>query len=73
VVAVDTLPPDLAVVPDGGWGPAALRLFRLERENTIGQLREHGVPVVAWAGSGSLDEVLRGVSRLAGAPKAVIR
>jgi uncharacterized protein (DUF58 family) len=73
VVAVDTLPPDLAVVPDGDWGPAALRLFRLERENTIGQLREHGVPVVAWAGSGSLDEVLRGVSRLAGAPKAVLR
>ena len=65
VVAVDTLPPDLAVVPEGGWGPVAARLWRLERENTIGQLREHGVPVVAWAGAGSLDEVLRGVSRLA--------
>jgi uncharacterized protein (DUF58 family) len=73
VVAVDTLPPDATVTPAGGWGPIAVQLFRLERENTIGQLREHGVPVVAWAGSGSLDEVLRGVSRLAGAPKAVLR
>jgi uncharacterized protein (DUF58 family) len=73
VVAVDTLPPDLMVTLEGDWGPAAARLWRLERENTIGQLREHGVPVVAWAGAGSLDEVLRGVSRLAGAPKAVLR
>jgi uncharacterized protein (DUF58 family) len=73
VVAVDTLPPDLAVTPDSEWGPAAARLWRLERDNTIGQLREHGVPVVAWAGAGSLDEVLRGVSRMAGAPRAVPR
>ena len=63
VVAVDTLPPDLAVTPGTRLGSRlAMRLWRLERENTIGQLREHGVPVVAWAGAGSLDEVLRGVS-----------
>jgi len=73
VVAVDTLPPDLNFRPEGFWGPAATRLWRLERDNTVGQLREHGVPVVAWAGTGSLDEVLRGVSRLAGAPRAVLR
>jgi hypothetical protein len=73
VVAVDTLPPDLSFQPEGFWGPAATRLWRLERDNTVGQLREHGVPVVAWAGTGSLDEVLRGVSRLAGAPRAVRR
>ena len=35
----------------------------------IGQLREHGVPVVAWAGAGSLDQVLRDVARLAAAPE----
>jgi len=29
--------------------------------------------VVAWAGAGSLDEVLRQVSRMASAPKAVLR
>ena len=35
----------------------------------IGQLREHGVPVVRWAGAGSLDQVLRDVARLATAPR----
>jgi hypothetical protein len=73
VVAVDTLPPNLNFQPEGSWGPASTRLWRLERDNTIGQLREHGVPVVPWAGAGSLDGVLRGVSRQAGAPKAVLR
>jgi uncharacterized protein (DUF58 family) len=74
VVAVDTLPPDLPVPETGGgWSQVAGRLWRLERDNTVGQLREHGVPVVAWAGAGSLDAVLRGVSRLAGAPRAIRR
>jgi hypothetical protein len=41
----------------------------VERENVLGRLREHGVPVVAWAGAGSLDLVLRDVSRLASAPR----
>jgi uncharacterized protein (DUF58 family) len=71
VVAVDTLPEGILVPPE--WShlaPMALRLWKLERENTIGQLREHGVPVVAWAGAGSLDAVLRDVARLASAPKA---
>lgn len=76
VVAVDTLPeqPDPSTI--GGrdrWAEAAYRIRRLERENTIGQLREHGVPVVRWAGAGSLDLVLRDVARLASAPKAVGR
>lgn len=75
VVAVDTLPEQ--VMPEnakrGTWTEAAYRLWRLERENTLGQLREHGVPVVRWAGAGSLDLVLRDVARLASAPKAVHR
>jgi hypothetical protein len=45
----------------------------LERANTIGQLREHGVPVVTWAGAGSLDQVLRDVARLAVAPRVGMR
>ena len=45
----------------------------LDRENLIGQLREHGVPVVAWAGAGSLDQVLRDVSRVASGPRAFAR
>jgi len=75
VVAVDTLTagvrPGAAAQSGSAWWPLAHRLWRLERENTIGQLREHGVPVVPWAGAGSLDLVLRDVSRLATAPKAI--
>lgn len=70
VVAIDTLPAELAAPSTSNWSGLAYRMWRLERENTIGQLREHGVPVVAWAGAGSLDAVLRDVARLASAPKA---
>jgi len=74
VVAVDTLPTGLvAPTTGGGWTNVAWRLWRLDRENTIGLLREHGVPVVAWAGAGSLDTVLRDVARLASAPKVGAR
>ncbi|MFV2085295.1 DUF58 domain-containing protein [Micromonospora sp. LOL_021] len=74
VVAVDTLPTTVASPPrQGQWTEVAYRLWRLDRENTVGQLREHGVPVVTWAGAGSLDQVLRDVARLASAPKAVLR
>ncbi|WP_410809774.1 DUF58 domain-containing protein [Micromonospora sp. 067-2] len=69
VVAVDTLPTDLAPPKDRGWAEVAYRLWRLDREIMIGQLREHGVPVVRWAGAGSLDQVLRDVARLATAPR----
>jgi uncharacterized protein (DUF58 family) len=69
VVAVDTLPGGLAPPHRGPWTETAHRIWRLERDVLIGQLREHGVPVVAWAGAGSLDLVLRDVSRLASAPR----
>lgn len=69
VVAVDTLPADLAPPKDRGWAEVAYRLWRLDRDTMIAQLREHGVPVVRWAGAGSLDQVLRDVSRLATAPR----
>jgi uncharacterized protein (DUF58 family) len=73
VVAIDTLPSGLRlpVVPD--WHNLAGRLWKLERDNTVDLLREHGIPVVAWAGAGSLDQVLRQVARMASAPKAVMR
>ena len=73
VVAVDTLPAELPVPKERGWAEVAYRLWRLDRDTMIGQLREHGVPVVRWAGAGSLDEVLRDVARLATAPKAGMR
>ena len=74
VVAVDTLGA-VADRPLRGsqWTDVAQRLWRLERENTIGQLREDGVPVIAWAGAGSLDQVLRDMSRLASAPRLARR
>ncbi|WP_345536584.1 DUF58 domain-containing protein [Phytohabitans rumicis] len=73
VLAVDTLPPAAAPPRRTGWSDVAHRLWLLERDNTVGQLREHGVPVVRWAGAGSLDLVLRDVARLASAPKGVLR
>jgi uncharacterized protein (DUF58 family) len=69
VLAVDTLPSGAAPEVRNQWTPLATRLWRLERENVLGRLREHGVPVVAWAGAGSLDLVLRDVARLASAPR----
>jgi uncharacterized protein (DUF58 family) len=68
-VAVDTLPAGAAPPERSPLTPIAARLWRLERENVLGRLREHGVPVVTWAGAGSLDLVLRDVSRLASAPR----
>jgi uncharacterized protein (DUF58 family) len=69
LVAVDTLPDGATPPQRSPWTPLATRLWRLERENVLGRLREHGVPVVAWAGAGSLDLVLRDVARLASAPR----
>jgi uncharacterized protein (DUF58 family) len=68
-VAVDTLPAGTEPPQRGAWTPLATRIWRIERENVLGRLREHGVPVVAWAGTGSLDLVLRDVARLASAPR----
>jgi uncharacterized protein (DUF58 family) len=68
-VAVDTLPAGLEPSQRGPWTPLATRVWRIERDNVLGRLREHGVPVVAWAGAGSLDLVLRDVARLASAPR----
>ncbi|GIH81323.1 DUF58 domain-containing protein [Planobispora longispora] len=67
VVAVDTLPEGLPLRSAGEWSELAERIWRLERDNTVGRLREAGVPVEAWRGSGSLDAVLRDVARAAAA------
>jgi len=74
VVAVDTLG-DLARrnVAGSRWTDAAQRLWWLERENLIGLLREAGVPVTAWAGTGSLDQVLHDMARMAAAPRLATR
>jgi uncharacterized protein (DUF58 family) len=65
VIAVDTLPDD----PVGGaadeWSGPAFRLWRLEREVRLTQLRGLGVPVARWQGPGSLDAVLADLARAA--------
>jgi uncharacterized protein (DUF58 family) len=70
VVAVDTLGA-LARRPVAGtrWRDVAQRLWVIERDNLIGLLREAGVPVTAWAGTGSLDQVLQDMARMAAAPR----
>ncbi|HEU4347186.1 MAG TPA: DUF58 domain-containing protein [Actinoplanes sp.] len=68
-VAVDTLPAAAEPPLGSPWTTMATRLWRIERDNVLGRLREHGVPVVEWAGAGSLDQVLRDVARLASAPR----
>jgi len=73
VVAVDTYPAGYQPPGSSPWGDLAARIWRVDRENTVDLLREHGVPVVAWRGQGSLDLVLRQVSRLAVAPRMVSR
>ncbi|MEP6696597.1 MAG: DUF58 domain-containing protein [Pseudonocardiales bacterium] len=65
VVAVDTLPPQARPDDAGEWSDLAWRLWQMEREADITRLREAGVPVVRWEGTGSLDLVLRDVSRMA--------
>jgi uncharacterized protein (DUF58 family) len=68
-VAIDTLPAGVTPPQRSPWTPLASRVWRIERENVLGRLREHGVPVVEWAGAGSLDLILRDVARLASAPR----
>ncbi|QDH10811.1 DUF58 domain-containing protein [Nocardioides dongxiaopingii] len=66
VVVIDTLPPDAA--PDAGDSDPRLvdlawRMRRLEREQVLHALAAAGCPVVAWRGAGTVDEVLRRLSR----------
>ena len=69
VVAVDTLPPQARPEPYTFWTDLAFRLWRMERQGDIVALADLGVPVVPWLGTGSLDQVLRDVSRAARAPR----
>ena len=64
IVCVDTLPPGVRPAGVGEWSDLAWRLWQLDRAAVIARLREVGVPVVAWEGTGSLDLVLRDVSRM---------
>ncbi|MFC7403670.1 DUF58 domain-containing protein [Georgenia alba] len=64
VVVVDVLGEGFALPAD--WDPLdqlAWRIRMLEREREVRRIQQMGVPVVPWAGPGSLDLVLRGLVR----------
>jgi uncharacterized protein (DUF58 family) len=83
VIVVDTLPAsvgDAGVlrgkrlgVPkgqsDNRFWPEAWALRRLLRERTVRELRERGVPVVAWEGTSSLAPVLLALAQASTAPR----
>lgn len=82
VIVVDTLPPsvgDVSVltgrplrvdgqVSDRFW-PEAWAMRRMQRERTVRELREAGVPVTAWEGPSSLAPVLLSLSVARTAPR----
>jgi uncharacterized protein (DUF58 family) len=73
-VVVDTLPPGL--VTGDGDDPAhalAWRIRLLERRREVRRIQQLGVPVVAWRGPGSLDQVLRDLHRQRSTPRLVAR
>ncbi len=72
VVVVDCLPEDVGFADDPRR-QLAWRLRRLEREDLLGRVNRVGIPVVAWRGPGTLDEVLRGLGRRAALPTLVRR
>ena len=88
VVTVDTLPADLATgdiplerlaqvaataVDQPVETRLAWRLRLLERRREMARAREAGVPIVPWAGPGTLDLVLRDLGRRSRSPRVVTR
>jgi uncharacterized protein (DUF58 family) len=73
VVVIDSLPDELAVPDVDGYAHLAWRLRMLERSREIRRIEQAGVPVVAWRGPGSLDQVLRELARRAAGPRMAHR
>jgi hypothetical protein len=66
VVLVDTLPEGATATyrsVQAASADIAWRLRMLEREAQLAALTEAGVPIVAWRGPGTLDQVLRRLAR----------
>lgn len=76
LVAVDTLPAEaLPEQAEKDRSPARLawRMRLLERQVQVHEITAQGIPVVAWRGPGTLDEVLQRLARRAQLPRAVVR
>jgi uncharacterized protein (DUF58 family) len=72
VAVIDTLPSDVTHLDDA-VAALAWRIRLLERREELAAIRDVGVPVVSWRGSGSLDPFLREIARRAVAPKLARR
>jgi uncharacterized protein (DUF58 family) len=73
LVVVDTSPRPL-LPPAGTWSrDLAQRVWLMERDALVHRLAEVGVPVVPWAGPGTLDVVLGEVARLHARPRVALR
>jgi hypothetical protein len=76
LVAVDTLPPEVLPEPAHdahSAGALAWRMRLLDRQMQLTEVTRQGIPVVAWRGPGTLDEVLRRLGRRAQLPRTVLR
>lgn len=74
IVVVDTMPTFLKHQDDeNGYVTLAWRIRKLERRLEIAEATSAGMPVVAWRGPGSLDQVLRDIGRRAAAPRLAHR
>lgn len=76
LTVIDTLPPEIDSADESrhpSLNDLAWRMRLLEREILLAQLTRVGCPVVAWRGPGTIDEVMRRLSRRAALPRAVGR
>lgn len=74
LVVVDTMPTVLTHKDDeAGYVTLAWRIRMLERGFEIGKVTGAGIPVVAWRGPGSLDQILRDIGRRGVAPRLAHR
>lgn len=72
-VVVDTMPEHLWEQQDDPYAALSWRLRRVTRSAQLDRLSDLGVPTVPWRGPGSLDAVLRDLSRRARAPRVARR
>ncbi|GAA1903848.1 DUF58 domain-containing protein [Lapillicoccus jejuensis] len=72
-VVVDTMPEHLWEQQDDPYAALAWRLRRVTRSAQLDRLFDLGVPTVPWRGPGSLDAVLRDLSRRTRAPRVARR
>jgi hypothetical protein len=72
VIVVDTLPVHIAQDEDP-YTALAWRIRLLERRRELRVVTAAGIPVVAWRGSRSLDQVIRDIGRRSTAPRVMQR